>query len=175
MWLSHGLSQLPREPHQHAGADASERSIRDALPPATAKRSHKLVKDALVKLGLKLGRLLDIGDLEGIIVNDGGATAHYMKDICMTITAARGSTGGYWLSYEGWRTSLRELSALQGFEPGTYTIPPGVTHRQADHMIGSAFTKTVIERLFYRSLLRQASCAQARRRYGMGLAECGQT
>ena len=128
-------------------------SLQQALPPKSAKRIRKVVTDVLVKYGLKLGRPLEIEDLHGIIVNDGGVTGQYMKDVSMTITATRGAGGGFWLPQLGRRTTCQELFRLQGFQDGTYHINDKLTTGHMGRMVGNAFTKTVIERLLFRLLI----------------------
>ena len=71
----------------------------------------------------------------------------------MTITAARGVGGGFWLPQLGRRTTCQELFRLHGFQDGTYHINDKLTTGHMGRMVGNAFTKTVIERLRSRLLI----------------------
>ena len=71
------------------------------------------------------------------------------------LTASRGAGHGYWITRAGRKMTVPELFRLQGFDPSAINIAGG-SDRQIGHMIGNAFSQTIVERVLAR-LLRAAA------------------
>lgn len=89
-------------------------------------------------------------------------------DYTPCLTAARGGSGGFWITCRGRRMSTAELCRLQGIDPHDVHLPVGVTSRQFGRMVGNAFTQTVIERLVSRLLVSAGMAPRVLDRWGPG-------
>ena len=67
------------------------------------------------------------------------------------LTASRGASGGFWLTAQHRMMTLDEMMRLQGMEPSS-TDTSMVSKCKAGHMIGNAFTQSVITRIMARAI-----------------------
>jgi site-specific DNA-cytosine methylase len=74
-------------------------------------------------------------------------------DYTPCLTAARGGSGGFWITCRGRKMTAAELCRLQGIDPHSVHLPVGVSVSQFGRMLGNAFTQTVVERLMSRLLV----------------------
>ena len=69
------------------------------------------------------------------------------------LTAARGSSRGYWVSTRGRKISISELCRFQGLSPSAVKWDRhGISACRAGHMLGNTMSLNVIERIFARVL-----------------------
>ena len=69
----------------------------------------------------------------------------YQCNALPCITATRASNGGYWLEWQGRRTSLKELVRAQGMDPDR--VQQVTSARTLGHAIGNAMTQTVMQNI----------------------------
>ena len=85
-----------------------------------------------------------VNPLEHLVVMDlFGSRVNMSLGRSPTITATRGSMGGYWLSTKMRFTNTDELMRLQGIPPRRYEWKSQTTERQIGHMIGNGVSVNV--------------------------------
>jgi len=123
------LEKLPKTP---------KKSVLPSAPAAAQK-----VKDILKEL-----RGQGIQPLKVPVVIDCDASRpRWLADITPCLTATRTAGGGFWVTCQNRRFTLRELFALQGMDLDTWRRPEDLSDRKIGHMVGNAYTMTVIENI----------------------------
>ena len=120
-------------------------------PPST-KNVTQILTRALAKIkswGGDPNKDTFIINVDSSPLHGGG---HYMEGCSPCLTRTRCGSGGHWISSRGRRMLRVELERLQGVPPGRLQLPPGVTERQYQQMLGNAFTVSVIGRVILRLL-----------------------
>ena len=79
---------------------------------------------------------------------------NYAIDELRTLTSARGSTGGPWISTKGRRLTIEELFKCQGFTPDAYKYREAdVSERQMGLMFGNTMTLPVVGAVLEKALV----------------------
>ncbi len=97
---------------------------------------------------IKLLRKAGINPLKVPVVIDCDANiCRWCIDRTPCLTATRASSGGFWITCKNGRLSLTEMLRLQAIDPERVKIPTSLSCNKVGHMIGNAFTQSVIERI----------------------------
>jgi DNA-cytosine methyltransferase len=109
----------------------------------TSPVAAKKVKVAVAQL-----RGMGINPLKvPVAINCDAIRSRWFVDKVPCLTAARASNGGFWVTCKNSRMSVAEMMRCQGMNPETLVFPKELSKRAVGHMIGNAFTQTVIERI----------------------------
>lgn len=112
----------------------------DMLPTApVACKKVKMVYNELAENGLSPERV-------PVVIDCNAHKLRWLLHHTPCLTATRGASGGFFVTLVGRMLNMDELFRLQGFEP-TNIITTGLSPAKVGHLIGNAFTKTVIERI----------------------------
>ena len=119
------------------------------LPPASQIHCRKQVRELRRKLkkdGItkdKILKSMPVADIDDTVMT-------YQCNALPCITATRASNGGYWLEWQGRRTSLKELMRAQGMDPDR--MQQVTSDRTLGHAIGNAMTQTVMQNILKKLL-----------------------
>ncbi len=126
------------------------RSILEPRMSATKRLKYPTSPAAARKVRqvIKLLRKAGVCPLKVPVVIDCDAnTCRWCIDRTPCLTATRASGGGFWVTCKNGRLSLTEMLHLQAIDPKRVTIPTSLSCNKVGHMIGNAFTQSVIERI----------------------------
>ena len=95
-----------------------------------------------------------------VAIDCDGITGRWVVDHVPCLTATRAASGGFWITCKGSKLSVREMMRLQGMRPHTVDIiTPGLSDSKIGHMIGNAFTQSVVERILYNMIEAAGLCS----------------
>ena len=114
----------------------------------TGRTAHNRV-DQLVEGLQKAGH--NPATFTNMVVNCRSINLGITQNYTPCLTSSRGAEGGFWLLVQGRMLSVTEMQRLQGVSPEQLNLS-GLSTRQAGHMLGAAFTQSVVCRLLARMI-----------------------
>jgi len=133
------------------GVQAAKVDLRTSVPFPANSLAAKNLKLATMKLKSAGLNLADV-NVDAVVDLASGRGVNVMNGICPTITRARGSCQGFYLTSIARRLSCQELCALQGLDPMTINFE-GVPETSIGALAGNAMTIPVLAAVIREALI----------------------
>ena len=118
------------------------------------KEAHKALAKACYRDAFKIQGTNPLQVLVAVDIDCSPKFRSYGIDELRTLTAARGSVGGPWISTKGRRLTIEELFKCQGFNADAYKYrEANVSKRQMGVMLGNTMTLPVVGAVLEKALV----------------------